>query len=106
MPVRGEGRNGPSGLSSVSVFPILGRYAPLSKVSFSVMSGRPNNSAIDAILGDEFPVLNHGFIRVVDYMGGDDAVVQAARVSYGSGTKSVRDDRALIRYLLSHNHTT
>lgn len=51
-------------------------------------------------------MLNHGFIRVVDYMGDDDAVVQAARVSYGAGTKSVRDDRALIRYLLSHWHTT
>lgn len=70
------------------------------------MSNRPSNSALDAILGHPFPVLNHGFIRVVDYMGGDDAVVQAARVSYGAGTKSVRDDRALIRYLLRHAHTT
>lgn len=51
-------------------------------------------------------MLDHGFIRVVDYMGGDDAVVQAARVSYGIGTKGVRDDRALIRYLLRHYHTT
>lgn len=61
---------------------------------------------MDAILGHPFPILNHGFIRVVDYMGGDDAVVQAARVSYGAGTKSVRDDRSLIRYLLRHWHTT
>lgn len=67
---------------------------------------RPNCPSLDEILGHEYPILNHGFIRVVDYMGGDDAVVQAARVSYGVGTKSVRDDRALIRYLLSHNHTT
>lgn len=71
-----------------------------------VMVNRPLCSALDEILGQEFKILNHGFIRVVDYMGGDDAVVQAARVSYGAGTKSVRDDRALIRYLLSHNHTT
>jgi len=70
------------------------------------MSKRPHCPALDDILGREIPVLNHGFVRVVDYMGGDDAVVQAARVSYGTGTKGVRDDRALIRYLLSHNHTT
>ncbi|HQS07646.1 MAG: thymidylate synthase (FAD) [Rhizobiales bacterium 24-66-13] len=70
------------------------------------MSDRPNCPQLDAILGREYPILNHGFIRVVDYMGGDDAVVQAARVSYGAGTKTVRDDRGLIRYLLSHNHTT
>ncbi|MDU0342987.1 FAD-dependent thymidylate synthase [Bosea rubneri] len=61
---------------------------------------------MDAILGQEIRVLDHGFIRVVDYMGNDDAVVQAARVSYGTGTKSVSDDRNLIRYLLRHRHTT
>jgi thymidylate synthase (FAD) len=71
-----------------------------------LIASRPSCSSLDPILGQEFPVLNHGFIRVVDYMGDDDAVVQAARVSYGAGTKSVRDDRALIRYLLSHSHTT
>ncbi len=75
-------------------------------VTPTVISKRPSCPALDEILGQEQPILNHGFIRVVDYMGGDDAVVQAARVSYGAGTKSVRDDRALIRYLLSHNHTT
>lgn len=58
------------------------------------------------MIGQEIPVLDHGFIRVVDYMGNDDAIVQAARVSYGSGTKSVSDDRNLIRYLLKHHHTT
>lgn len=67
---------------------------------------RPNSPALDAILGQPFRVLDHGFIRVVDYMGDDSAVVQAARVSYGSGTKSVRDDEGLIRYLLRHHHTT
>ena len=71
-----------------------------------MLSGRPTCPSLDEILELEYPVLNHGFVRVVDYMGGDDAVVQAARVSYGSGTKSVRDDRALIRYLLRHKHTT
>jgi thymidylate synthase (FAD) len=51
-------------------------------------------------------VLDHGFIRVVDYMGDDSAVVQAARVSYGRGTKAVRGDAGLINYLLRHRHTT
>jgi len=53
-----------------------------------------------------FPVLDHGFVRVVDYMGDDGAVVQAARVSYGRGTRQVREDRGLIRYLMRHRHTT
>lgn len=51
-------------------------------------------------------VLDHGFVRLVDVMGDDHAIVQAARVSYGKGTKSVRADRGLIRYLLKHQHTT
>ncbi len=62
--------------------------------------------AIDEILGKAFKVLDDGFIRVVDYMGSDDAIVQAARVSYGSGTKKVHQDRGLIRYLMRHRHTT
>jgi thymidylate synthase (FAD) len=61
---------------------------------------------LDAMLGRAFPVLDHGFVRVVDYMGGDASVVQAARVSYGKGTRSVSDDTALIRYLLRRWHTT
>ncbi len=52
------------------------------------------------------PVLDHGFVRLVDYMGNDEAIVQAARVSYGRGTKSVSSDEALIRYLMRHWHTT
>jgi thymidylate synthase (FAD) len=67
---------------------------------------RPHVSALDEILGEVFPVLDDGFVRVVDYMGDDGAVVQAARVSYGEGTKKVSDDRGLIRYLLRHRHTT
>jgi thymidylate synthase (FAD) len=62
--------------------------------------------AIEEILGHEFKILDHGFIRVVDYMGDDNAIVQAARVSYGKGTKQVNEDRGLIRYLLRHKHTT
>lgn len=62
--------------------------------------------ALDAILGHAFPVLDHGFIRVIDYMGDDAAVVQMARVSYGSGTKEVSDDRGLIRYLMRNWHTS
>ena len=52
------------------------------------------------------PVLDHGFVGLVDHMGSDSAIVQAARVSYGSGTKKVQDDRNLIRYLMRHEHTT
>ena len=53
-----------------------------------------------------FPILDHGFIRIVDYMGNDSSVVQAARVSYGKGTKKARSDAGLIRYLMRHKHTT
>ena len=67
---------------------------------------RPNVPALDNILGQKFPVLDDGFIRVVDYMGDDVAIVQAARVSYGEGTKKVSEDRGLIRYLMRHHHTT
>jgi len=62
--------------------------------------------ALEEILYQAIPVLDRGFVRVVDYMGDDAAVVQAARVSYGIGTKKVREDEGLIRYLLRHRHTT
>ena len=61
---------------------------------------------LDAILGDAFKVLDDGFIRVIDYMGSDEAIVQAARVSYGDGTTKVHQDRGLIRYLMRHRHST
>jgi len=67
---------------------------------------RPQIEALDEILGKKFPLLNDGFIRVVDYMGSDASIVQAARVSYGAGTKEVSEDRGLIRYLMRHRHTT
>lgn len=62
--------------------------------------------AAEEILDKEFPVLNHGFVRLVDYLGGDDRVVQSARVSYGEGTKTYREDAALIDYLLRNQHTS
>jgi thymidylate synthase (FAD) len=65
-----------------------------------------DNPKADALLDKEFRVLDKGFVRLVDYMGGDDAIVQAARVSYGEGTKKVLQDRGLIRYLMRHHHTT
>ena len=61
---------------------------------------------LEEILGQTFPVLDDGFVRLIDYMGNDDSIVQAARVSYGKGTKSVSDDRGLLRYLMRHRHTT
>ncbi len=67
---------------------------------------RPVVPALDALLGEPIPVLDDGFVRVIDYMGDDAAIVQAARVSYGKGTKRVHEDRALIRYLVRHDHTT
>lgn len=67
---------------------------------------RTNVPDLDEILGKQFKVLDDGFIRVVDYMGSDEAIVQAARVSYGKGTKKLNEDRGLIRYLLRHMHTT
>ena len=62
--------------------------------------------ALDDILGHPFKVLDEGFVRVVDYFGSDDSIVQAARVSYGKGTKRVSEDRGLVRYLMRHWHTT
>jgi thymidylate synthase (FAD) len=61
---------------------------------------------LEEILYAALPVLDHGFVRVVDYMGDDAAVVQAARVSYGRGTKKVSEDKGLINYLMRHRHTT
>lgn len=67
---------------------------------------RPGVAALDEILGKPFKALDDGFVRVVDYMGTDESIVQAARVSYGKGTKKRLEDRGLIRYLLRHHHTT
>ena len=67
---------------------------------------RPVAPGIEKILYEVFPALDHGFVRVVDYMGDDQAIVQAARVSYGKGTTRVSEDRGLIRYLMRHRHST
>ena len=61
---------------------------------------------LEKILYEAIPVLDHGFIRVVDYMGDDTSIVQAARVSYGKGTKKVSTDSGLIKYLMRHWHST
>jgi len=67
---------------------------------------RPRVLALDEILGVPFKVLDDGFVRIVDYMGSDESIVQAARVSYGKGTKKIHEDKGLIRYLLRHRHST
>src|SRR5579862_9378768 len=67
---------------------------------------RPVAPALEEILFQALPVLDHGFVRVIDYMGDDAAVVQAARVSYGRGTRRVSEDQGLINYLMRHRHTT
>jgi thymidylate synthase (FAD) len=67
---------------------------------------RPTNPAAEEILGQYFPVLDHGFIALIDYMGGDASIERAARVSYGYGTRQSSQTRGLIRYLRRHRHTT
>jgi thymidylate synthase (FAD) len=72
----------------------------------SAPTRRTTVPALEEILYEALPVLDHGFVRVIDYMGDDAAVVQAARVSYGRGTKRVSEDQGLINYLMRHRHTT
>src|ERR1700732_1911732 len=67
---------------------------------------RATVAALEETLREPIPLLDHGFVRVVDYMGDDAAIVQAARVSYGRGTKKVLEDAGLIRYLMRHWHST
>ena len=74
--------------------------------SEAVPTRRATVAALEDILYEAFPVLDHGFVRVIDYMGDDSAVVQAARVSYGRGTRKVSEDAGLIRYLMRHWHST
>jgi thymidylate synthase (FAD) len=72
----------------------------------AVPTRRPTVPALEDRLYVVNEVLDHGFVRLIDYMGDDSAIVQAARVSYGRGTRSTTDDRGLIRYLMRHRHTT
>lgn len=67
---------------------------------------KTNVPAMDELIGQKFPVLSDGFVYVVDYMGNDSSIVQAARVSYGAGTKSINEDRGLIRYMMRNAHTS
>ena len=61
---------------------------------------------LEKVLYEAMPALDHGFIRVIDYMGDDSSIVQSARVSYGKGTKQVSTDKGLIKYLMRHWHST
>ena len=70
------------------------------------MSSRDHIPEMEKVVDQFYKILDHGFVRVIDYMGSDSAIVQAARVSYGSGTKTLREDRGLIRYLMKHKHTS
>ena len=67
---------------------------------------RVTSIELEKILYEAIPVLDHGFIRVIDYMGDDTSIVQSARVSYGKGTKKVSTDEGLIKYLMRHWHST
>lgn len=78
----------------------------MREIDTSTAIKRPNSEYMESILGHAFPVLDHGFIRCIDWMGNDEAIVQAARVSYGSGTKHGSSDEGLIRYLMKHWHST
>jgi len=77
-----------------------------SQQSQSNQTKRVTASELEKILYEALPVLDHGFVRVVDYMGNDTSIVQAARVSYGKGTKKVSTDAGLIKYLMRHWHST
>ena len=74
--------------------------------SQSYKTKRVTSPELEKILYEALPVLDHGFVRVVDYMGDDSSIVQSARVSYGKGTKKVSTDEGLIKYLMRHWHST
>ena len=76
----------------------------ISNLKFSTK--RVTVKALEKILYKSFKILDHGFVRVIDYMGNDTSIVQAARVSYGKGTKKLNQDKSLINYLISHRHST
>src|SRR5271154_6376965 len=101
----------------LDISPISWRFRPMpvsssqqSEIEAQRAQTTPTRRAtvpeLEEILFQALPVLDHGFVRVIDYMGDDAAVVQAARVSYGRGTKKISEDRGLIRYLMRHSHTT
>lgn len=75
-------------------------------INHNIKTIRSTSPALEEVLYKPIPILDHGFIRVIDYMGDDSAIVQAARVSYGKGTKQISQDKGLIFYLMRHRHTT
>lgn len=93
-------------VAPTGLFPL--RSTPISQLSGTIQmqTKRPTNPAAEEILGGYFPVLDHGFVSLVDYMGTDEDIERAARVSYGYGTRKVSQTRGLIRYLRRHAHTT
>ena len=84
----------------------LSKMAEQLRASNRKATSREVSDELESRLYSPYPVLDHGFVRVVDYMGNDISVIQAARVSYGKGTKRVSEDRDLINYLMRHRHTT
>ena len=78
----------------------------LEQQSQKNITKRVTSPELEKILYEAVPVLDHGFVRVVDYMGDDSSIVQSARVSYGKGTKKVSTDSGLIKYLMRHRHST
>jgi thymidylate synthase (FAD) len=82
------------------------KFAPVSETVEPRSTRRSTSPGAEEILGLYFPVLDHGFVSLVDYMGTDEDVERAARVSYGYGTRAQNKTRGLIRYLRRHKHTT
>ena len=78
----------------------------LGQQSQKNVTKRVTSPELEKILYEALPVLDHGFVRVIDYMGDDTSIVQSARVSYGKGTKKVSTDSGLIKYLMRHRHST
>ncbi len=78
----------------------------LDQQSYKNETKRVTSPELEKILYEALPVLDHGFVRVIDYMGDDSSIVQSARVSYGKGTKKVSTDEGLIKYLMRHWHST
>ncbi len=106
----GDDRNWGRYLSAKAPIPRLLTEAQEAEVrelrDLSTQTRRVTAPGLEEILYQPIPVLDHGFVRVIDYMGDDAAIVQAARVSYGKGTRQLRGDTGLIGYLLRHRHTT
>jgi len=98
----------PLRMESLSIMPITPEQQDeIERLrSISAPTRRATVPALEEMLYSAIPVLDHGFIRVIDYMGDDGAVVQAARVSYGRGTRKTSEDKALIHYLMRHHHST